>query len=228
MKTIFDSKNLRSLSLAVLAVIVLTLSLSSCSKNNDSGGSSMSAYVQVTNSADGSTAQDFYVDNTKLTTSAVAYGSSSDFLTASTGNHQGKFETSGTSTVNASVSLSPQAGKYYSVFYVDGNSTTSYQADRTAPQSGKARIRFINLSSALSTAVDFGITTGAKVASNLAYKAASTYYDVDPATAFSLYATGSSTVIISVPATLQAGHVYTIYVSGATTAAVTSHVVTEE
>lgn len=228
MKTIFDSKNLRTLSLSVLTVIVLGWSLSSCSKKNDNGGGSMSAYVQITNSADGSAAQDFYVGNTKLTTSAVAYGSSTDFLTTSTGDHDGKFETSGTSTVNASVSLSMQAGKYYSVFYVDGNTAASYPADRTAPQSGKARIRFINLSSALTTAVDFGITSGSAVASNLAYKAASTYYDVDPASAFSLYATGSSTAIISIPATFQAGHIYTVYISGATTVAVSAHVVTEQ
>src|SRR5207248_2207483 len=110
----------------------------------------------------------------------------------------------------------------------DGNSASSYQADRTTPQSGKARIRFINLSSALSTAVDFGVTTGAKVATNLAYKAASAYYDVDPATAFSLYAIGSASVIISVPTTLQAGHIYTVYVSGTTSTTVTPHVVIEK
>lgn len=228
MKTIFDSKNLRSISLSVFALLVLGLLLGSCSKKSDKGTENMSAYVQVTNSADGSVAQDFYLDNTKITTSAVAYGSSSDFLAASTGDRQGKFETAGTSTVNASVSLSMQAGKYYSVFFTDGNAATSYQADRTAPQSGKARIRFINLSSALTTAVDFGVTSGATVASNLAYKAASSYYDLDPASAFSLYATGSSTAIINIPATLQAGHIYSVYISGATTAAVSAHVVTEE
>ena len=228
MKTIFDSKNLRSLSLSVLAAATLALSLSSCSKKSDNASENMSAHVQATNSADGSTAQDFYLDNTKLTTSSIAYGSSSDFLTASTGDHQGKFAASGASTVNASVSLSLQAGKYYSVFYVDGNSAVSYPADRTAPQSGKARIRFVNLSSALTTAVDFGVTSGAAVASNLAYKAASTYYDVDPTAAFSLYATGSSTALISIPTTLQAGHIYTVYISGATTAALSAHVVTEE
>lgn len=95
------------------------------------------------------------------------------------------------------------------------------------PQAGKARIRFINLSSALATSVDFGATGVAKLVSSLAYKSASVYYDVDPATAFSLYAAGSSTAIISLPPTIEAGHIYTIYVSGATTGTVTSHLVTE-
>jgi hypothetical protein len=225
MKTDSKSKNLKSLSLLIVAIVLSVLGLSSCSKNDNNGN--MSAYVKVTNASEGSTAQDFYVDNAKITTSAVAYGSSTDFLTASAGDHQGKFEDSGTTSVNTSFALSLQAGKYYSVFYADGKSYRSFQDDRTAPQAGKARIRFINLSSALNTAVDFGITTGSKVASNLAYKAASTYYDVDAAAAFSLYAAGSSAALLSIPNTFEAGHIYTIYISGTTTASITAHVIAE-
>ncbi|HTK19039.1 MAG TPA: DUF4397 domain-containing protein [Mucilaginibacter sp.] len=226
MKTSSKSKNLRSLSLSIVAVALLALVLSSCSKKNDEN-ENMSAYVKVTNAAEGSAAQDFYLDDAKLTASAVTYGSSSDFVAASTGNHQGKFEDSGTATVNASFSLSLQAGKYYSVFYADGKSYGSFADDRTTPQSGKIRIRFINLCSALGTAADFGITTGSKVASNLAYKAASAYYDVDPSVALSLYATGSSNALLSIPGTFEAGHIYTIYISGTTTASITAHVIAE-
>jgi hypothetical protein len=101
------------------------------------------------------------------------------------------------------------------------------QDDRTAPQSGKARVRFINLSSTVSSNVDFAANGGTKLVSNLAYKAASTYYDVDPSTAFSLYASGSATALLSMPSSLQAGHIYAIYVSGATGATVTSHTIME-
>ena len=220
------SRNLRSLSLSIVAVVFLALVLSSCSKKNDAN-ENMSAYVKVTNAAEGSAAQDFYLDDKKLTASAVTYGSSSDFVAASTGNHQGKFEDSGTTTVNTSFSLSLQAGKYYSVFYADGKSYGSFEDDRTAPQSGKIRVRFINLCSALSTAADFGITTGSKIASNLAYKAASVYYDIDATAALSLYATGSSSALLSIPGTFEAGHIYTIYISGTTTASITGHVIAE-
>lgn len=226
MKTASKFKNLRLLSLSIIVLSSLALILSSCSKKHDEN-ENMSAFVKVTNAAEGSAAQDFYLDNTKLTASSVAYGSSSDFLTASTGNHQGKFEDSGTTTVNASLALSLQAGKYYSVFYADGKSYGSFEDDRTMPQSGKIRVRFINLSSAVNTAVDFGITTGSKIASNLAYKAASTYYDIDPAAVLSLYATGSSTALLSIPGTFEAGHIYTVYISGSTTASVTAHVIAE-
>ena len=224
MKTIFDSKPLKSLSL--FAFMLLALAFSSCTKDKSSNIST-SAYVQVTNSASASLPQDFFLDNSKVTASAVAYGSSSAFLTTTPGDHQGQFKTTGTTVVNATSSLSLTAGKYYSVFYADGGSSTAVQDDRTSPQTGKARIRFINLSSALSSNVDFGAMGGATLASNLAYKAASTYYDVDPATAYSLYATGSTSAILSIPATIQAGHIYTIYVSGTTAATLSFHVINE-
>jgi len=224
MKTASKLKNLKLLSLSILTVALLILGLSSCSKKHDEN-ENMPAHIKVTNAAQGSMSQDFYVDNTKITT--VAYGSSSDFLATGAGNHQGKFVDTGATTANTSFALSLQAGKYYSVFYIDGKSNASFEDDRTMPQTGKARIRFINLSSALTSAVDFGITTGSKLTTNLAYKTASVYYDVDATAALSLYATGSSTALLSIPSTLTAGHIYTIYISGATTASVKAYVIAE-
>ena len=225
MKTISYSKNPKNLSLSIFAFILLAISFTSCSKDDSSNN--VFAYVKVTNSAEASAPQDFYIDNTKVSGTAMAYGQSSDFISIGSGSHQAAFKNSATSTTDATLSLTLAAGKFYSVFYVDGNSTTSYQDDRTAPQAGKARVRFINLSSALSSSVDFGASGGAKLASDIAYKAASTYYDVDAATAFSLYASGSSSVLLDIPAGLQAGHIYTIYISGAATATIVAHVVAE-
>jgi hypothetical protein len=226
MKTASKLKNFRLLSLSTVAVMLLALVLNSCSKKHDEN-ENMSAHIKVTNASESSSAQDFYLDDTKLTTSSVAYGTSSDFLTASTGDHQGKFQDSGTTTVNTSFALSLQAGKYYNVFYVDRKSYDSFEDDRTVPQPGKIRVRFINLSSALNSAIDFGITAGSKIASNLAYKSASTYYDIDTTAALSLYATGSSTALLSIPGTFEAGHIYTVYISGTNTASITAHIVAE-
>lgn len=227
MKTISESKNLRSLSLSLFALILLTLAFTSCKKDKKDVNVDLSAFVRVTNASAASTPQDFFLDTTKLTASAVAYGSSTDYLKTTTGDHQGSFKNSGSATVNVSFNLSLAAGKYYSAFYSDSSKYATFIDDRTTPQAGKARIRFINLSSALASSVDFGATGAAKLVSSLAYKSASAYYDVDPTTAFSLYASGSTTAIISLPTTIEAGHIYTIYVSGATTGTVTSHLVTE-
>jgi hypothetical protein len=226
MKTVSYLKNFKSLSLSFIAIMLLAVTFTSCSKSNDNAN--LSAYVKVTNSSEASLPQDFFIDNTKVSSSAVAYTQSTDYLTTNTGDKQGQFKNTGSATANATINLDLAAGKYYSVFYVDGNSSTTYENDRTDPQTGKARVRFINLSSAISANVDFGVKAGAKLVTALAYKAASAYNDVDAATTFSLYASGSSSTILNIPATISAGHIYTIYISGATNATLSAHIITEK
>jgi hypothetical protein len=228
MKTFTPPQILRPLTRLLFALTFICMMATSCKKDDhDGGNANLTAYVQVTNSAMGSAAQDFYLDTTKVSTWEVPYGASTAFLPIKAGEHQAKFENTGSASVNTTLKLTLEAGKYYSVFYADGNSYGNYEADRTAPQSGKARVRFINLSSKLSSNVDIAATGGAKLVSDLAYKAASAYYDIDAATAFSLTLTSTSSALIDIPAGMRSGHIYTIYFSGTTSATVTPHIVTE-
>ncbi|MBS1525104.1 MAG: DUF4397 domain-containing protein [Bacteroidetes bacterium] len=225
MKTILNSRNIKTGSMVIAVIFSLSLALSSCKK--DGNNNSLSAYVIATNSAQGSAAQDFYLNNNKAA-SAIAYGSSSDYISASTADKQGSFKNTGTATANTTFNLSLTAGQYYDVFYTEDNSAVTAQNDRTAPDNGKAKIRFINLSSALQTNVDFGVSGGAKLVSAIAYKGASSYYEVDPTSVFALYLSGSSSALLSIPAIIQAGHIYTIYVSGTSSANIAFHVVNEK
>ncbi|MES2278298.1 MAG: DUF4397 domain-containing protein [Bacteroidota bacterium] len=229
MKTL---KNTIEFKYLFLFMILGIAALTSCTKNDDEATANVSAYVMLTNSAEGSSAQDFYLDNTKLNTTAMAYTQSSGYLATSSGNHTAMFTNSGSTTANASLSLSVQGGQYYSVYFTGGstassNSYVTTQDDLTAPASGKAKVRFIQLSSALTTSVDFGISATNKLVSGLAYKAASAYYAVDANTTFFLYASGSTTASLNIPVVIQAGKIYTIYVSGTTTATLTYHIVAQ-
>jgi uncharacterized protein DUF4397 len=224
MKTTLNNKKTKTLFLTIGAALFFSAALTSCSKDKDNA--SLSASVMVTNSAQGSQPQDFYLDN-KMSASAVAYGTSSGYISANISDNQAAFKNSGSAAVNSSFSLSLAAGQYYDVFYNDDNTSTTIQDNRTAPSSGKARIRFINLSSSLQSDVDFGISGGAKIVSNIGYKAASAYYDVDPASVFALYLSGSSSALLSIPAVIQAGHIYTIYVSGTSSSSIAFHTVNE-
>jgi hypothetical protein len=214
--------------LIAVAAVSIVACISACSKNNDSIGASTSAYVMATNTAEASDAQDFYSDNKKVNTSALAYTQSTAYVNVKAGNHTLQFKSNVSATVNSSTTLNTQAGKYYSVFYTDDKSTVTTTDDHTAPKSGKARVRFINLSSALNSAIDFGITGGNKVITNLAYKTASAYSDIDAATKFSLYLAGTNTVSLDIPVTIEAGHIYTIYISGATQATIHYHVLVQD
>lgn len=224
-------KNTLEFKYLFLFVVIVMAAFSSCKKDNNDDTTGLSAYVMVTNAAEGSSAQDFYMDNAKVNSSAVAYTQSSDYLTANSGDHQARFSNSGSTTANASFSLSLQPGQYYSVYYTGGASASSSavttQDDRTPPPSGKAKVRFIHLSSAAASSVDFGLSATNKLVTGLAYKAASAYYTVDANTTFALYAAGSATASLSIPTTIQAGKIYIVYVSGSTTATITYHVVAQ-
>ena len=203
-----------------IALVVLT-SLSSCS--SDDTELNAEAYVRVVNASEGSAPQDFYLDNTKLNSSAVAYMQNSAYLTTTNGNKVGSFKTSGSTTVNSSANLSIDGGKYYTVYYTgEASGSAGFTAtvdEQVKASANKAKVRFVHLSSAAANKIDLAIQGGAKIVSNLAYKSASAYQEVDAATNFQLFAAGSTTGGISIPAlTLQVGKVYTVYISGSTIA----------
>lgn len=228
MKFLNQLKNTKLLS---LAVILLTITaFTSCDKDNDDDNEPAIASVRVVNTVQGSASQDLYLDDVKLNSSAVAYAENSEYIKTSAGNRKGAFKSSGSSTVNTSFDLSLKAGKYYSVYFAsDASSSTNYvvEDDMVAPAANKAKVRFVHLSSAAANKVDLAISAGTKIVTDLAYKAASAYSEVDANTTFLLYASGSSTVGLNLPTTVKAGKIYTIYVTGSTTATITYRVVAQ-
>jgi hypothetical protein len=217
MKTYFNFKSHKTLSILLATFTLLSIGLTACNKSNNDEVTGF-AYVRAANSAQASAPQDFYIDDSKVNTSPLAYTQSTSYATAYAGAHTAIFKTSSTGTVNVSGSIYLSTGTYSTIYYADDNTGVATADDRTPPQSGKARVRFINLSSALNSSVDFGLSAGSKIITNLAYKTASAYSEVDAATSFSLYATGSSTATLNIPTTIQAGKIYTIVISGTTTA----------
>lgn len=226
MKTKFNLPTPKLLSILLSTALLATVCLSSC-KKNDNNQAGLSANVMAVNSAQGSAAQDFYVDNNKLSASAIAYTQNTDYVSVGNGSHTAEFRNS--TTVNSSANVSFAPGSYNTVFFTDNNQTVVTQDDRTPPASGKARVRFVHLASAsaVSSGVDLGLATGAKIVTGLAYKAASAYYDVDAATTFSLFVAGSSNAALNIPTTIQAGKIYTIYVSGNTNLSVSYNVIVQ-
>ncbi len=214
-----------------LLLVSLVTGFSSCSKD-DTGALSLTgtANLMIVNGAEGSAPQDYYSDNTKVNSSAVAYGTNTSYVSTAAGNHTGQFRTSGSTTVNASSNVTFERDKYYTVYLTgsaNSSSTFSSEDDMSAPPAGKSKVRFVHLSSAVTSAIDLGITGGSKIISSLAYQTASAYQTVDANTAFTLYLAGSSTASLAIPAAVQAGKIYTIYISGATTATLTYRVIVQ-
>lgn len=216
-----------------LFAAITVAALSSCKKDdNHKNNNSGTASVMVTNAAEGSSSQDLMLDNAAVSGSTVAYTQSSNYLTVNSGDHQAKFVNSGSATANASFDLSLQANQHYSIYYTGDASTSSSsyvvtQDDLSAPASGKAKVRFVQVSSALSSAIDLGISTSDKLVTGLAYRVASAYYNIDANATFQLYTAGSGTSSLNIATAAQAGKVYTVYISGNTLNTLSYHVVAQ-
>jgi len=230
MKTTINYKKPITLSLSFFLLMMFAVFSCFISCRSNVNNATPPAGVMAVNSAQASTPQDFYIDNTKQNSSAIAYTQSTGYFYVIGGNHQTQFETSSTTTISASGSFSFAPGAYYSVFYTDAKTANAYQNDRTMPQQADSRVRFINLSTALNSNVDVTSTVGGKTSgliSALAYQAASAYMEVSSASTFSLSASGSSTVLLNIPVVLQAGKIYTIFISGTTSTTITYSLVAE-
>jgi hypothetical protein len=214
--------------LFTLLFISAAMLFTACKKDN--GGSTASAHIRIVNAFQGSAAQDLYLDNVKVNSSAVAYAQNTDYMSAVAGSHTAKFANSGSTTANVSFSLALKASGYYTVYYTSNDTTKSAvvtQDRTTSAVTGKAKVRFVLLSSAAASAVDFGISNASKLVTNLAYKVVSDYYTVDANTAFSLYAAGSQSVLLNIPTSVQSGKIYTVYISGSTALTLSSRVIAE-
>lgn len=223
MKKTFNLKTIKTLFLSIIAVTLITC-FTACSKKVDI---TFPAQINVINAAETSAPQDFYLDNIKQNTAPIAYKDTTGYISTATGTHTGQFKTSATGTSNVSFPVTFQSSHYYSVYYTDDKGAAGAENDRTAPQPGQAKVRFINLSMALNSAVDFDSNVGSAYASSLAYETFSSYYNVLPTTTFTLNAANSTNVLLNIPATIQTGHIYTIYVTGALQASLSYHIVTE-
>lgn len=208
----------------------LMVSISSCKKDSDDEAQ-VTATVAVVNAAEGSTAQDVYVDDSKASTSAIAYGSSASNVTTIVGSRTISFKNSGTSTVTASGSVNVGANATQTVYLsklANGSLTVStYANESSAPTSGKAKVRFINLAPLLTSTINVTTSTGAAVVSALTLRATSAYQEINAATAFNVTMSGSLEVTTIAGSEIQAGKIYTIWFDSATTTKAKYHIVVE-
>lgn len=223
MKSYFNSSNCLSFT---LALFLLVSAFSSCQKDNNNNTISVAGVV-VTNAAPLLDSQDVYFDGQKANgLTAITYTKTLGYFGV-TGSPTISFKNTNTGALSASTGTDFVPGKYYSVFLTNDRSINIYDIDRSAVPTGKTRIRFINLTTALGSNVDIGYNGGAKIINALTYKSASAYQTVDATSRFSLYAGGSSSVSLDLPTSLQSTAVCSVYISGATSATLTYKLIIE-
>lgn len=205
------------------AVLAFTVTFTSCSKDDDPDSGS-SVNIKVVNAAENSSSQDFYIEGAKLTT--VSQNSASNYITTtnSGSNKNVEFRTSGSSEVYASQKVDLEKNHNYTFFLTGtGNSASIKVTDDnlTPPSSGKAKVRFIHLSSAASADVDIYTTDGTNSVklATVSRDKVSDFTEVNPSLGIGIIAAGDTNLahlqaLSSV--SLSANKIYTILISGST------------
>lgn len=125
--------------------------LFSCSKSSN-GTSQQNANILLVNASPGdSAARDFYFNNVKLNTQAVAYPSNTGYLPLAPGGYSVKITEVNTINTQATGNVNFAGGQHFSVFAYDTLLSGKIKVfatgdDLTAPAANMAKVRFFHLS----------------------------------------------------------------------------------
>lgn len=210
-------------SILTLALGSSVLGLASCKKE---GGVDAEARIMVTHASPGGQPVDVLVDNQKVNSSAVAYGTSTGYISVASGERNLKLNAAGSSNTAVSSNYNFAGNTSYSVFAVNNSSSISTIAvgdNLATPAAGKAHVRFFHLSPG-APGVTVGVGTGSSFSalfSNRSFETQSTaeanaaFTAVDAGTyTVEVRIAGTTTAVLSTPVTLTAGKIYTIYARG--------------
>ncbi|QNR85561.1 DUF4397 domain-containing protein [Pedobacter riviphilus] len=218
-----------SKSIILLTCLCSSIGLSSCKKDNPDEVVKGQAKVKMVNASQANENQDVYLDNEKLTSVALAFGETSDYVRIPSGNRSISYTGTNNTTTDTSFNFTPSIT--YTTFLVTNKKgemeIVSYEDNLSNTEVGKAKIKLINLTPNFATGINVMVEGGTQFVNGLAFKEASTYFTVD--TGFNLRYTvvGSGNVKTIQSTALEAGKIYTIWFSGTTVATLGAHIITD-
>lgn len=207
----------------IFKLLLIAFLFSSCS-SDDGSITSGTAQVNIINVLEGSAKQDIYFDDVKSTITPLGYLESTGYTALPAGNRKIEFKNTGTTFVNSSSSLRTTADRFYTYFFIGGNQNTALQVQdsRTPSALNNARVRFIHLSYAnQNTGITVRNASDAALISNLGFKTASSYIEVDPNSVLRIFASGSTTPLLTTNFNFLANKNYTLFISGNNTPSIT-------
>ncbi len=215
--------------LLILFISVCGISLSSCKKDNPAEVAKGQAKLKMVNASDANANQDFYLDNEKLTTSALAFGETSDYVKIPSGNRNVSYIGINNANIDTSLNFTPSIT--YTAFLVNNKKgdleIVNYEDNLSNTESSKAKIKLINLTPTFSTGINVMVQGGTQFVNGLAFKEASNYFTVDPEVNLRYSVVGSGSIKTIDAKNLEGGKIYTIWFSGATAATLTAHIITD-
>lgn len=173
--------------------------------------------LSVVNAAVGSPALDVKIGQNKASNDLFTYGKDISYLNVYSGEREVSFF-QGTEK-NTTGKFTLKNGKYYSLFLVGEWPQTELvllNDSLTRPASGKAHIRFVNMSKDAGV-LNLGLTNGSTLINQKAYKIGSDFIEVNGNKPYTFVIRNHTTLTdtLSIPAVnLESGRIYTIWAKG--------------
>ncbi|WP_407430496.1 DUF4397 domain-containing protein [Arcticibacter sp.] len=208
----------------LFAAAGITLGLSSCSDDDISTGESVN--VKIVNAAESSPAQDVFIEDVKVNSSALGYLESTDYITTTNSGNNRKIEarTSGSADVFATEEEDLKSNRNYTFFLTGTGSSADIEVtedDLSVPASGKVKVRFVHVSSMSTVSEKVDIYSGnTKIAAGVERGDVSRFQQIDGGITTIGVLTAGSTDMSAIKSlsiqNLTAGKIYTILIYGST------------
>lgn len=215
MKNIFKTITTQTTICLLFTLTGLTF-ITSCKKHDDNDfESTVTANVRLVNTSTDAGPSTLYITDALRTSAAVNNGASSGYSQTYVGDVSADAKNAANSVL-ASANTSFAANNNYT-FFLTGSSGSysllSLHDDTQAASSGKAKIRFVQASSGLTSANL--LIGGTALFSAQAFKSVTDYSEVTAGTlVFNITNTGSNTTLATASFNAQAGKNYTVYTYG--------------
>lgn len=213
----------------LLFFAIFLISLSSCKKHDPDVVVNGEAKVKMINAAQTEADQDVFVDGGKRSTAALAFGQTTDYLKVASGNRTIRFMGSANLETESALNFTPSL-TYFTFLVNDRNGAreiVSYEDNLSNTESGKAKIKLINLTPYFTTGINVSVQAGTQFVNGLLFKEASSYFSVDADLNLRYNVVGSGNIKTIDNANFVAGKIYTIWFSGATAATLEAHIITD-
>lgn len=203
----------------LLAALLLVTTITSCVKNDDNYQEVQISGLSLIQASPTTEKLDVYVDNNKANLMDFVFGVKQDYLNAYAGNRTFQIVKKGATTALLSKTLKLDQGDAYALFLIDRLENINFlllKDDLTIPPTGKAKVRFVNLSPdavALGFAIN-GQTTD--LSAPKPYKEHSDFINIDAGEKVTFNIKDETGVLVKALADvkIEAGKTYTVWTKG--------------
>ncbi|MEQ9438797.1 MAG: DUF4397 domain-containing protein [Cyclobacteriaceae bacterium] len=204
----------------ILSFMVVLLGMTSCMEDEGDMEPISVAYVSIFHASPDAPDLDVVLDDQPIFNEPLEYTDFANYRQFYTGERELAFNAYNASNVLADTTFDFQENKVYSVFVINDLadlSTLIVEDKADTPESGKALVRFVQLSPD-APALDFSVGEDSLLFTNQEFKQATDFTEVDADTyALALKTAGEDDTLVSVPdAELISGRIYTVIARGFT------------